>query len=217
MADMVDRETPSASLNLNDLASNGSTSSSAAAAAVAQMAAAAPGPTRSVKRPRPVKSCIECRNRKLKCDRLCPCSQCQKSHRACRYAADGDVNNLSDGASDVETPERPPKKACLPVPNPEGTPKARERSLTVPALVLDDYGARLERLEKIVLMGSKSPSIQGSSSSHARPPPLPSTSVTIRGLTVKGGLRTRFFGQNSTRVLLNLVGTHFPCPFVRLD
>lgn len=191
MADMADHDNSSATGDLNH--HGASTNGGGGAAA---------GPARSVKRPRPVKSCIECRNRKLKCDRLCPCSQCQKSHRTCRYAADGDVNNLSDGMSDVEIADRPPKKPCLPG-NSEGTPKARDRVINVSAGVLDEYGARLERLEKIVLTGPRSPS---SKDYHSRAPPLASTSGTIRGLTVKDGLRTRLFGQNSTRVLLNLVG-----------
>ena len=39
------------------------------------------------KRPRPVKSCLICRNKKLKCDKEQPCSACIKSRRAedCTY------------------------------------------------------------------------------------------------------------------------------------
>ncbi|CAK7270862.1 hypothetical protein SEPCBS57363_004319 [Sporothrix epigloea] len=43
-----------------------------------------------VKRPRPVKSCTECRRRKLRCDRRFPCSQCQRSYRVCKYGSGGD-------------------------------------------------------------------------------------------------------------------------------
>lgn len=49
-------------------------------------------PTSSVtsppKRPRPVLSCLECRRKKLKCDRLLPCQQCLKGGRShlCHYA-----------------------------------------------------------------------------------------------------------------------------------
>ncbi|KAI0136813.1 hypothetical protein BJ170DRAFT_589774 [Xylariales sp. AK1849] len=182
---MADHGTPSSA---HDISNNNNS-----------VTATGPGPQRSVKRPRPVKSCIECRNRKLRCDRLCPCSQCQKSHRNCRYAADGDVGNFSDG-SDVETPERAPKKNCTPV-NHDLALRNYERPVDMPPGVSDDYGMRLDRLEKIILSNSKSPS---ASDYTIRAAPLTSSSVTIRGLTVKGGLRTRFFGQNSTRVLLNL-------------
>ncbi|XXG97817.1 hypothetical protein Hte_004131 [Hypoxylon texense] len=150
-------------------------------------------PSRSVKRPRPVKSCLECRKRKLKCDRTSPCSQCQKAQRACRYAAEGEAVSLSDG-SDAEVPERTVKRS-RPVANQEPAQRG-----TNYAAVLEDHAARLERLEK-QLLGSGS-SIAESSGTPAQRPAA--SSLTIRGLTVKGGLRTRFFGQSSTRVLVNL-------------
>ncbi len=50
-----------------------------------------------VKRPRPVKSCSECRRRKLRCDRRCPCSQCQRSYRVCKYGSGGDGSAGSSG------------------------------------------------------------------------------------------------------------------------
>ncbi|KAK7977918.1 hypothetical protein PG996_003969 [Apiospora saccharicola] len=160
-------------------------------------------PARSVKRPRPVKSCIECRKRKLKCDRLLPCSQCQKSQRHCRYAPDGDAANLSD-ASDAEVSERASKKNCVPTSaTHEQTQRNRERPLAGSSQhsVLEDHSARLDRLENIVLANAEKSAYSTPSLRHQ---PLTSSSMTIRGLTVKGGLRTRFFGQNSTRVLLNL-------------
>ncbi|KAK8129866.1 hypothetical protein PG999_002246 [Apiospora kogelbergensis] len=137
-------------------------------------------PSRSVKRPRPVKSCIECRKRKLKCDRLLPCSQCQKSQRHCRYAPDGDAANLSD-ASDADVSERASKKNCVPSAH-EQTPRSRERPLPASShhSVLDDYGARLDRLETIVLMNAER-SINSTPS--LRHQPLASSSLTIRGLT----------------------------------
>ncbi|KAI1381613.1 fungal-specific transcription factor domain-containing protein [Hypoxylon crocopeplum] len=149
--------------------------------------------SRSVKRPRPVKSCLECRKRKLKCDRISPCSQCQKAQRACRYAAEGDVVSLSDG-SDVETPERTVKR------NRAATSQESGPSTINYAAVLEDHATRLERLERQML--ARKSSIAESSSTPAQRPAA--SSLTIRGLTVKGGLRTRFFGQSSTRVLVNL-------------
>lgn len=170
------------------------------------------GTQRSVKRPRPVKSCFECRKRKLKCDRLLPCSQCQKSQRNCHYAAEGDGANLSDG-SDAETIERAPKRASS-VANYDSASKSRDRSQQVPAAsVLEDHATRLDRLERLVLVGSNSSSMK---EFGTRLQPISSSKGTIRGITVKGRIRTRFFGQNSTRVLLNLVSR--PCavrPYMR--
>ncbi|KAI1480465.1 fungal-specific transcription factor domain-containing protein [Daldinia eschscholtzii] len=150
-------------------------------------------PSRSVKRPRPVKSCLECRKRKLRCDRASPCSQCQKTQRICRYAAEGEVVSLSDG-SDGEAPERNTKRN-----RPAANQESSQRDTNYEA-VLEDHAVRLERLEGRLL--SRTSSLAESGSIPAQRPPA--SSLTIRGLTVKGGLRTRFFGQSSTRVLLNL-------------
>jgi hypothetical protein len=40
-----------------------------------------------LKRSRPIKSCVPCRNKKLKCDHCQPCGECHKSNRAneCNY------------------------------------------------------------------------------------------------------------------------------------
>ncbi|KAK1633369.1 fungal-specific transcription factor domain-containing protein [Colletotrichum phormii] len=182
----------------------GGASTSAAAAAAAAAAASA---SRSVKRPRPVKSCTECRKRKLRCDRNLPCSQCQKSHRNCKYAAEHDSSMLSDG-SDAEMGEvpRPPKRNCLPTAATPG-PQTAESSF-VPLrngestghTALEELTSRLDRLEKQFMI--RSPAGTEFSGTGQR---LPLSPETIRGLTVKrGALRTRFFGQNSVRVLLNL-------------
>jgi hypothetical protein len=164
------------------------------------------GTSRSVKRPRPVKSCTECRKRKLKCDRLCPCSQCQKSHRHCKYAAaDPDGSDESDGEE-----RRPAKRLSV-----NRLPPAALGSEGPPTFAIngseglfEELASRLERLEKLVVANSRD-SAAGDrlSAPHHSPRIMISASPsTIRGLSVKGKqLRTRFFGQNSTRVLLNLV------------
>ncbi|KAH6604893.1 n-terminal binuclear zn cluster-containing dna binding domain-containing [Trichoderma cornu-damae] len=167
-------------------------------------------PQRSVKRPRPVKSCTECRKRKLRCDRLCPCSQCQRSCRPCRYAPDQESANLSDG-SDAEgaEPGRPAKRnfshSALPAMSGsacnDGAVTARPakpgHSTSLP--LLEELSIRMERLEKQVLVRSPSRADLGGGRIVAAAP------ETIRGLTVKrGASRTRYFGQNDPRVLLNL-------------
>jgi hypothetical protein len=85
---------------------------------------------------------------------------------------------------------------------------------------------RMERLEKLVVARDPSalsdmpafPSSSVLSQLHLRQQPsrdqqqrvIEASSTTMRSLSVKGlnGLRTRYFGQNSTRVLLNLVRTY---------
>ncbi|KAF4975462.1 hypothetical protein FZEAL_7759 [Fusarium zealandicum] len=163
---------------------------------------------RSVKRPRPVKSCTECRKRKLRCDRLCPCSQCQKSNRTCKYAMDHDSANLSDGSdSEMLEPIRPAKRSCgpgmfssgTPLPNNETTFGSVRNGDSNNAPSLEELSMRMERLEKHLM--ARSPAASDMSGGRL----IVAASDTIRGLTVKqGALRTRYHGQNSPRVLLNL-------------
>ncbi|PKS10425.1 hypothetical protein jhhlp_002176 [Lomentospora prolificans] len=170
---------------------------------------------RSVKRPRPVKSCTECRKRKLKCDRSCPCSQCQKSSRQCKYAADQDAGNNSD-ASDGEAndSQRAQKRPCHLTPTgsqhqstlgllepPFSTPMRNGDVAVLAGMTLEELAMRVDRLEKHVL--ARSPARTELSSIKAQL----STAApnTLRCLTVKSGAsRTRFFGQSSTRVMINL-------------
>ncbi|KAL0941280.1 zn2cys6 transcription factor [Colletotrichum truncatum] len=157
--------------------------------------------SRSVKRPRPVKSCTECRKRKLRCDRNLPCSQCQKSHRNCKYAAEHDSSMLSDGSDgELGDVQRPPKRNCVPANTTSGSHPTEPASF-VPLRngdsaghsALEELTSRLDRLERQFMI--KSPAGTEFSGAGQR---LPLSPGTIRGLTVKrGALRTRFFGQNS--------------------
>ncbi|KAI0873648.1 fungal-specific transcription factor domain-containing protein [Hypoxylon argillaceum] len=153
---------------------------------------------RVVKRPRPVKSCLGCRRRKLKCDRLLPCTQCQKSQQSCRYVADGEVGSLSDG-SEAEIPDRSSKRNRAPSSCDDNLRETH--SPLAGAELLQNYGLRIERLEQI-LLEKHSPFTEASSGSRSQRPVA--SALTMRGLTVKGESRTRFFGPSSARVLVNL-------------
>ncbi|KAI0205681.1 fungal-specific transcription factor domain-containing protein [Astrocystis sublimbata] len=156
---------------------------------------------RVVKRPRPVKSCLECRRRKLKCDRILPCTQCQKSQRSCRYAADGETGSGSE-ASDAEAPDRVSKRSCVSPSNDSNHRDVPSQHQTHSSVgLLEDYGVRIERLERMVLEKG-TPRTETSSGQHSQRPVA--SAFTMRGLTVKGGSRTRFFGPSSARVLVNL-------------
>lgn len=64
----------------------------------------------SLKRPRPVVSCLNCRRKKLKCDRRLPCETCVKSGRSedCAYAAGQEPLPNGDGEpSDASKRQRP--------------------------------------------------------------------------------------------------------------
>jgi hypothetical protein len=82
------------------------------------------------------------------------------------------------------------------------------------AVLLLEMSSRLKRLEK--MLNTHVVPAASSLCLPKQPSLVPLMPVTIRGLSVKGDLRTRFFGQNSTKVLLNLVRTSPPtirCPF----
>lgn len=61
------------------------------------------------KRPRPVLSCLECRRKKLKCDRLLPCQQCLKLGQpsTCAYAPGQEPELRSDEPASQFTSKRP--------------------------------------------------------------------------------------------------------------
>jgi hypothetical protein len=183
-----------------------------------------PQPPRSVKRPRPVKSCTECRKRKLRCDRLLPCSQCQKSGRICKYAADNDSVNLSDASDDdlAALPTRPAKRSFQgtsttsggggaghppPVPGSDASPPLLRPGEMGPggvvaaaAASVETLAGRLERLERVVIGG-----VPPDTDAAVWRRPLEISPRTVRGLSVKnGGSRTRLHGAGSPRVLLNL-------------
>ncbi|TGJ80647.1 hypothetical protein E0Z10_g8119 [Xylaria hypoxylon] len=127
-----------------------------------------------------------------------PCTQCQKTQRSCRYVADGETGSVSD-ASDADIPDRVPKRHCAP-PNHDDGSLLDAHSQASTAL-LEDYGLRIERLERI-LLEKNSPFTERSSGCRSQRPVA--SALTMRGLTVKGGSRTRFFGPSSVRVLVNL-------------
>ncbi|KAK4068025.1 transcriptional regulator family: Fungal Specific TF [Trichoderma harzianum] len=62
-------------------------------------------PPRSVKRPKPVMACIECRKRKTRCDSHYPCLPCQRSNRPCKRADQGSFNPSVSLSSDAEVAE----------------------------------------------------------------------------------------------------------------
>ncbi|KAK5632608.1 hypothetical protein RRF57_008322 [Xylaria bambusicola] len=122
---------------------------------------------------------------------------CQKSQRSCRYVAEGEVGSLSD-TSDAETLDRAPKRSCASASHEGNLLDAHSQASTA---LLEDYGMRIERLEQ-ALLEKTTPFTERSSGYRSHRPVA--SALTMRGLTVKGGSRTRFFGPSSVRVLVNL-------------
>lgn len=90
--------------------------------------------------------------------------------------------------------------ASMPLPNNEliYAPVRNGESMASPSL--EELALRMERLEKH--LAARSPAVSEASAGKIMAGPID----TIRGVTVKqGAFRTRYHGQNSPRVLLNLV------------
>jgi len=72
--------------------------------------AGAGGPTKIRRRNRIITSCLECRRRKLKCDRSHPCNHCSKARRDCVFLAPSldanSKNKLNQFKESVETLEK---------------------------------------------------------------------------------------------------------------
>jgi len=153
-----------------------------------------------LKRPRPVKSCLSCRSRKLKCDREQPCSQCIRTNRAeqCDYdehagslgphwgeKAHSQILSNHDGSPDT----RPSTSFT-----PDGS---RNPALTNGAIAsnseIRQLRARISRLEGLV---------HGTDNAHASTIVTPSRyHIEERSQVVK----TNYHGLSNTRSLIALV------------
>ncbi|OQE19323.1 hypothetical protein PENFLA_c019G01573 [Penicillium flavigenum] len=158
--------------------------------------------TRIRKRPRPVVSCLRCREKKLKCDRTMPCENCIKA--ACPSDC---MYNQSQASLDAL-----PKAKRVQLGS-EVVDQHADRQL-VPGRntgvgIIEDLQLRLAKLEG--LLSVKSPaslgllrdvSIRGSSP-HPSDIAKSESSLPFLGTLVVKGSRTRYHGQNHRITLLN--------------
>ncbi len=131
----------------------------------------------SRKRPRPVVSCLRCRDKKLKCDRTAPCENCVKASTAntCTY----NRNGIS-----------PPKL--------EHSSAANGHA---PFGSLEDLQQRMAKVEDILGV-TRDRTSQGLARTDKQPPPTP---LPLLGTVVVTGNRSVYHGQNDRVTLLNQV------------
>ncbi|KAJ8060421.1 hypothetical protein OCU04_010748 [Sclerotinia nivalis] len=163
----------------------------------------------SRKRPRPVVSCLRCREKKLKCDRLLPCQNCTKipgSSAECTYNHDP-TKSIPKSRPSTNSPG-------------DRTPDLKNVSSTLANSVniiqsnggfgvVEELQSRVARLEELLQVSGKLPNIQRSTSQSSPthrvskrtnfPPRLIPGLCT---LVVKGS-RSRYHGQNDRITLLN--------------
>lgn len=174
------------------------------------------------KRPRPAQSCLSCRKKKLKCDRLAPCRQCIMRAAQCAYDHEEAIRSPAQATeeSSLESDERRRKVPIPPLPrevrNPAGvpvvapfTPIARSHEST---RVIQDLQDRVRRLEQLISDQSHG-SIEAPRQSSLCVSQTPGSSTNLGTLNVKGS-RSRFYGQNQKSTLLREVSPMLPPHFV---
>ena len=173
------------------------------------------------KRPRPIKSCLQCRKKKLKCSRELPCDQCTKigNHEKCAY---------SEYAQD--STRRPNQLRDSSIPATDGNSRKQRRiaasdhdqqrasspgrdqisgtmDLTsAPVGVVEDLQARVANLEQVLSLSSTHLADGGSSLTLSKHTALVNIngvgSVSTKGLIDNQKSTTRFYGQNQKNALL---------------
>lgn len=130
----------------------------------------------SRKRPRPVVSCLRCRDKKLKCDRTAPCENCVKASTAntCTY----NRNGVSPAKQEFAAP-----------------------TSNAPSNSLEDLQQRMAKVEE--LLGVARAHQQQSITRKERP--APTTPLPLLGTVVMKGNRSHYHGQNDRVTLLNQV------------
>ena len=149
------------------------------------------------KRPRPVLSCLRCRDKKLKCNREKPCEQCIKTGRPheCFFAieSNGASPETANGQETITVQTRKRARQDTPPHDPE--PRGGEGGIGV----IEDLQLRVKALEEQLRVSKPSASSNddhGPSSTTAHQ----SGSKHLRTLDVDG-YRFRFRGQNHRNVI----------------
>ncbi|KAF2490806.1 hypothetical protein BU16DRAFT_135299 [Lophium mytilinum] len=143
----------------------------------------------SRKRPRPVVSCLRCREKKLKCDRIAPCDNCVKAQ-------------CSNDCTFKQFPPVKPKPDAV-----QANPQRPASSLPAGGSVsVDDLHQRVAKLEALISLRPASMQSTTESSPAATnitsQPSAASPRLDLGTLVVKGS-RSRYHGQNDRVTLLN--------------
>ena len=172
---------------------------------------------RPQERPRPSKTCLWCRKKKLKCDRLVPCRQCIMRNVQCIYDHE---KHSSLGAriaeeSDVEREQRrrkvpiPPlhrevrTHAGVPAEVPSRIPSTPEKGNRESTRLIENLQSQVNRLERLTANQSyitnEAPQLSSLYANHGDGPMTNSGTLNVKGS------RSRFHGRNQRRSLLKEV------------
>ena len=180
------------------------------------------GPERSrrhvaQKRPRPAKSCLLCRKKKLKCDRLVPCRQCTMRNVHCTYDHEEEHSpgariteelNVEGDQRRRKIPTPPPPRevrtyAGVPATVSTGRSSTLERGDRESTRSIGDLQSQINRLERLVSdrqhASSEAPQRSNFFDNHGAGPSTNSGTLSVKGS------RSRFHGRNQRRSLLQEV------------
>ncbi|OXV09646.1 hypothetical protein Egran_02591 [Elaphomyces granulatus] len=163
--------------------------------------------TQPRKRPRPVISCLRCREKKLKCDRLSPCENCTKAGcpADCMYHQVASVSDSLAQARGIQLSGDSTIEQPLHYRN--GTGKGAGG-----VGVVEDLQQRVTRLEELLAVRSSASNLTqikeahpafGSSPQSSTASTQGATLPSFLGALVVKGPRTRYHGQNDRVTLLN--------------
>ncbi|KAJ5308851.1 hypothetical protein N7508_004230 [Penicillium antarcticum] len=146
--------------------------------------------SQSRKRARPVVSCLRCREKKLKCDRVDPCENCIKAgHRA----------NCAYNQHPTELPSKP-KRVQL---NIDASGNSEQLN-GVGIGIIEDLQQRLARVEGLLAGQSANvPAVSTQNSWPSNATVQHSSLQSSMGTLVVKGSRSRYHGQNDRITLLN--------------
>ncbi|KAJ6102075.1 hypothetical protein N7486_004502 [Penicillium sp. IBT 16267x] len=154
----------------------------------------------SRKRPRPVVSCLRCREKKLKCDRVAPCQNCVRGgfEAQCTYHQQPDS---------VDPQHSQPKSKRVQIAE-ANEPEPRTQSAMGPTIgIVEDLQQRVLKLESLHA-GRPHPNNFGpirdvSVQNYWHRPEISQSSSSYLGTLVVKGSRSRYHGQNDRITLLN--------------
>jgi Fungal Zn(2)-Cys(6) binuclear cluster domain len=148
----------------------------------------------SRKRPRPVVSCLRCRDKKLKCDRLLPCESCTKAGctSQCKYT-DHQSNKSARTSPALLTPQ-----------SPVAVNKKHDGNHPSSGLgLIEDLRLRVSKLEEMLALST--PSLVGAAASPRLNVSGATSTGNVFGTLIVKGTRSRYHGQNDKITLLRQV------------
>lgn len=167
------------------------------------------------KRPRPTLSCLECRRKKLRCDRLLPCRQCQKAGNTarCTYTKSqgsqppAQLSDESEYGSGGRSKKATRSKSRV---RPHGSSSSSRFPTNTGSVgrentrAIEDLQLRVEKLERL-LLDQRHHSLPSQKAASGRDEQVDRSSISHLGKLSINGSRSRYHGHNHKKLWLHQV------------